>query len=141
MKRKKYKHCLSLSFFRGITKFNNYLDFVKIAVFCHNSTLILIESGYCYFYQKPQYFWAFQRFKADLGSSRERPFLRLWVFQPTPAKLGFVEFFLGSLILWVGSLVFRVGSLDYRLFGHATERNPHKHWNPDPWTDRIVGIQ
>ena len=35
----------------------------------HNSTLILIESGYCYFYQKPQYFWAFQRFKADLGPS------------------------------------------------------------------------
>ena len=66
----------------------------------HNSTLILIESGYCYFYQRPQYFWAFQRFKADLGSSRERPFLRLWIFQPTPAKLGFVELFLGSLILW-----------------------------------------
>ena len=73
---------------------------IKIGVPSHNSTLILIESGYCYFYQRPLYFWAFQRFKADLGSSRERPFLRLWIFQPTPAKLGFVEFFLGSLILW-----------------------------------------
>ena len=34
----------------------------------HNNTLILIESGFIFF-QKPQYFWAFQRFKADLGPS------------------------------------------------------------------------
>ena len=86
---------------------------IKIWVLSHNSTLILIESGYCNFYQKPQYFWAFQRFKADLGSSRDRPFLRLWGFQPIPAKLGFVGFFLGSLILWVGSLDLSLGSLDY----------------------------
>ena len=66
---------------------------IKIVVRSHDSTLILIESGYCYFYQKPQYFWAFQRFKADLGSSRDRPFLRLWGFQPLPARLGFVELF------------------------------------------------
>ena len=50
---------------------------IKVSVQGHNSTLILIESGYCYFYQKLQYFWAFQRFKADLGYSRDRPFLRL----------------------------------------------------------------
>jgi len=36
---------------------------------------------------------------------------------------------------------FRNMQLDYRLFGHATERNPRKHWNPDPWTDRIARIQ
>ena len=77
-------------------KRKNATDFshsIKIVVLSHNSTLILIESGYCYFYQKPQYFWAFQRFKADLGSSRDRPFLRLWGFQPLPARLGFVELF------------------------------------------------
>ena len=78
----------------------------------HNSTLILIESGYCYFYQKPQYFWAFQRFKADLGCSRDRPFLLLWGFPPIPVKLGFVGLFFGSLILWVGSLDLSLGSLD-----------------------------
>ena len=61
----------------------------------HNSTLILIESGYCYFYQKPQYFWAFSRLKADLGSSRNRPFLRLWGFQLLPVRLGFVGLFPG----------------------------------------------
>ena len=85
---------------------------IKIWVLSHNSTLILIESGYCYFYQKPQYFWAFQRFKADLGSSRDRPFLRLWGFHPISAKLGFVGFFSGSLVLWVGSLVLSLGSLN-----------------------------
>ena len=66
---------------------------IKIRVQSQNSTLILIESGYCYFYQKHQYFWAFSRFKADLGSSRDRPFLRLWGFQPLAARLGFVGLF------------------------------------------------
>ncbi len=42
---------------------------------------------------------------------------------------------LGQIVGILGS------SLDYRLFGHATERNPRKHWNPDPWTDRIARIQ
>ena len=45
---------------------------IKIGALSHNSTLILTESGYCYFYQKPQYFWAFQRFKADLEYSRDQ---------------------------------------------------------------------
>ena len=51
---------------------------------------------------------------ADLGSSRDRPFLRLWGFHPISAKLGFVGFVLGfvevvgsSLILSLGSLIFR----------------------------------
>ena len=85
---------------------------IKVHALCHNSTLILIESGYCYFYQKLQYFWAFQRFKADLGNFRDRSFLRLWGFLPIPAKLGFVGFFSCSLILWVGSLDYSLGSLD-----------------------------
>ena len=94
--------------------------------------------------------------------------MRLWGFQPLPARLGFVELFpefvgfmgrfvefvLGFVGLLGSSLIFRevrwicpgfvdfMGcSLDYRLFVHAKERNPRKHWNPDPWTDRIVGIQ
>ena len=63
---------------------------IIISVICHNSTLILIESGYCYFYQKPQYFRAFQRFKADLGSSRGRPFLLFGIFRHVPRAFLFV---------------------------------------------------
>ena len=68
--------------------------------------------------------------------------------------MGSLDYSLGSLDLWVSSLEYCevrwflgqiVGilgsSLDSRLFGHATERNPRKHWNPDPWTDRIARIQ
>ena len=51
-------------------------------------------------------------FRADLGSPRDRPFLRFWGFHPIPAKLGFVGFFSGSLVLWVGSLDYSLGSLD-----------------------------
>ena len=65
---------------------------IKIVVLSHNSTLILIESGYCYFYQKPQYFWAFQRFKADLGSSRERPFYVYGFFSRLRQNLGSLNF-------------------------------------------------
>ena len=64
----------------------------KYVVVSHNSTLILIESGYCYFYQKPQYFWAFQRFKADLGSSRERPFYVYGFFSRLRQNLGSLNF-------------------------------------------------
>ena len=52
----------------------------------------MIESGYWYLYLKPQYFWAFQCFKTDLGSSRDRPFLRLWGFNEPAAGTVFVDF-------------------------------------------------
>ena len=83
-------------------------------VLTHKSTLILIESEYFSFCQKTQYFWAFSRFKADLGCSRDRPFLRLCSFQMLLPKSGFVGFwgrFVGFMGKFVGILR---GSLEYR---------------------------
>ena len=77
----------------------------------HKSTLILIESGYFYYSPKPQYFWAFSRFKADLGYSRDRPFLRLCSFQMLLPKSGFVGILGSSLDLsrvWIIRLSLRI---------------------------------
>ena len=74
----------------AFSKSNDSPCFVKIAIFRHKSTLILIESEYFSFCQKTQYTQAFQRFKADPGSSRDRPFLLLCGFQKTLVKTGFV---------------------------------------------------
>ena len=68
---------------------------IKSLLLRQKSTLILIESGYFSFCQKLQYFWAFSRFKADLGCSRDRPFLCLCGFSAILARTGFVGLFLG----------------------------------------------
>ena len=64
----------------------------------HNSTLILIELGCCSFSQKPQYFWAFQRFKADLGLLRDRPFFHFYGLLRITANLGSLDY---SRVRWI----------------------------------------
>ncbi len=51
----------------------------------HNSTLILIESGYFSFCPKSPVFLGFSAFKADLGCFRDRPFLHFGGFGTLPA--------------------------------------------------------
>ena len=63
-----------------------------LGVLRHNSTLILIELGCCSFSQKPQYFWAFQRFKADPGSSRDRPFCVSIDFSAPRSKMSSLDY-------------------------------------------------
>ena len=85
----------------------------------HNSTLILIELGCCSFSQKPQYFWAFQRFKADPGSSRDRPFCVSIDFSAPRPKMGSLDYrrvrwILGAVRWIIGQFVGLLrGSLDY----------------------------
>ena len=96
-------------------------------VLTHKSTLILIESEYFSFCQKLQYFWAFSRFKADLGSPRDRPFLCLCGFQKALVKTGFVGM-LGRFVGFMGKFVGLLrGSLDYR--GSSLDLHPRaKSW-------------
>ena len=106
---------------------------IKIVVRSHNSTLILIELGCCSFSQKPQYFWAFQRFKADPGSSRDRPFFISIDFSvplPIMGSLDYrrVRWFLGAVRWIIERFVGLLrGSLDYR--GSSLDLHPRaKSW-------------
>ena len=65
---------------------------IKIRVIRHKSTLILIESGYFSFCQKLHYFWAFSRFKADPGSSRDRPFCFSMDFSASRSKMSSLDY-------------------------------------------------
>jgi len=48
--------------------------------------------AFCFFSQKPQYFWAFQRFKADPGLSRDRPFYVSIDFSVPRPKTGSLDY-------------------------------------------------
>ena len=84
----------------------------RLVVDRHKSTLILIESGYFYFSQKPQYFWAFYDFRSiseSPGTGLFCVYVVLCHFRP---DLGSLDFPLGSLILWGSSLDLSLGSLN-----------------------------
>ena len=80
-------------------------------VLTHKSTLILIESGYFYFSQKPQYFWAFHDFRPISESSGTGLFCVYGVFSCFRPDLGSLNYSLSSLSLWGSSLVLSLGSL------------------------------
>ena len=72
---------------------------------CHKSTLILIESGYFSFLPKTSVLLGFSEFKADLGVSRDRPFLCLcgfYGFLPVFGFVGILDKFVGILGRFVG---------------------------------------
>ena len=56
----------------------------------HKSTLIMIESGYSSFCPKAPVSPGFSAFKADLGRSRDRPFLHFGGSQKLMVKSGLV---------------------------------------------------
>ena len=71
---------------------------IKIVVLSHNSTLILIESGYCYFYQKPQYFWAFHVLRPISDAPGTGLFCVYAVFRRYWQELGSLDYW---VVRWI----------------------------------------